>query len=184
MKTIRPWACGFTLLLLSVSCAEMYAERPVGVAIDLTENCAAGPYCVTGAVTAQNGTPVAGVRCVAEWSEEEPTVVYSNRQGLFLMSGLSYLPRKLRFEKDGFETQPVSVVAAIRQRLGGADSGAGGNGEGAGAQAANTEGQEGGLTQPLLGDNLSRSDELSPEELFDFGSGSTMRVLITMRRVK
>jgi hypothetical protein len=36
----------------------------------------------------------------------------------------------------------------------------------------------------LLGDNLSASDQLSPEELFDFGSGSTMRVIITMRRVK
>jgi hypothetical protein len=105
------------------------------------------------------------------------------------MSSLSYLPRKLRFEKDGFETQPVSVVATIRRALG-SDSGAGGSPESAGvsAQAANTEGQEGGVMTtsplPLLGEDLRPSDELTPEELFDFGSGSTMRVLVTMRRVK
>jgi hypothetical protein len=194
--------------VLVASCAEMYTRQPVGASIDLADTCGVGPYCVSGAVTGQDGAPLAGVRCVAEWSEDEPTVVVSDRRGLFAMLGLPALPRKLRFEKDGFEAQPVSVVAELRRRSGGADAtaapapvatGAGASptqpGQSVGAAAAVGSGgtentsessapsssDAGATNRALIGDDL-RANELSPEEQFDFGDGRTIRVFVTMRR--
>jgi hypothetical protein len=166
--TIGRWASVLVgLLLLALSCSEMYAHRPIGASIELAENCAAGPYCVTGAVSAENGTPVPGVRCTAEWSEEEPTVVFSDRHGLFMMDGLRYLPRHLRFEREGFEAQPVSVVDVLRGHAASPDD--------AGSEAPLT------TTGPLIGEGEVAADEVPADQLFDFGNGSTMRVLVTMR---
>lgn len=153
---------------MGLSCDAMYAKRPVGASIELAEACAAGPYCVAGAVSAENGTPVPGVRCTAEWSEDEPTVVFSDRHGLFMMDGLRSLPRHLRFDKEGFEGQPVSVVDVLRGRVANSDD--------AGPEAPAT-------TTPLLGEGEVAADEVPADQLFDFGNGSTMRVLVTMRHI-
>jgi hypothetical protein len=194
MITVRRLAFLLAAPLAAGSCAEMYAQRAVGVgSIEFSDNCAAGPYCVSGEVTAQSGAPLAGVRCVAEWFDQEPTLVLSDRRGLFAMMGLHALPRKLRFEKDGFETQPVSVVAELRRRAGGGDaapapvaaqevgaapsSASGAEGSGASAPDAGVS------TRALIGDDLKVNDvDMRPDELFDFGNGSTIRVFVTMRR--
>ena len=187
----------------------MYTQHPVGVeSIELSDKCASGPYCVSGAVTAQNGAPIAGVRCVAEWFEQEPTVVTSDRRGLFAMVGLKALPRKLRFEKDGYETQPVSIVEELRRRAAAADAAAaqavaqeaggaplakagsaGASGaEGSGgteipAEAANSVRPDAGPGRKLIGDDWSANDDdKSPDQIFDFGDGNTIRLVITMRR--
>lgn len=189
----------------------MYAQHPVGVeSLELSDKCASGPYCVSGAVTGQNGAPIAGVRCVAEWFEQEPTVVLSDRRGLFAMVGLRALPRKLRFEKEGFETQPVSIVEELRRRAALADAAAAQvvAQEAGGAAMAKTGGSpasvsgaegSGGIESPgeasnqirpdagpgrkLIGDDWSANDDdKSPDQLFDFGDGNTIRLVVTMRR--
>ncbi|HEY3593174.1 MAG TPA: hypothetical protein VGL13_04850 [Polyangiaceae bacterium] len=170
------------------SCAEMYAQHPVEASIEFAESCAAGPYCVTGAVAGQNGMALYGVRCVAEWSEDEPTVVFSDHHGLFAMSGLRALPRQLRFEKDGFEMQPVSVVTVLRRRAAAARADAStastpGVVASAGGKDGTQETSAEAGSQKLIGDDYSAADDIPDDELFDHGSGRTMRVLVTMRRL-
>jgi hypothetical protein len=207
MVTIRCWALLLALPLATGSCAEMYAQRAVGASVELAETCAAGPYCVTGAIMTQNGTPISGVRCIAEWSDDEPTLAFSDHHGLFEMSALRAIPRKLRFEKDGFEAQPVSVVDHLRHRAalkdaatmaelgregpatapssstaaGTASTSAVASNGGAVNPTDDTAATEAGTPTRLLGEGATATDD-NPDQQFDFGDGSTLRVFVTMRR--
>jgi hypothetical protein len=187
MMTIRGLAYAVVALTLNTSCAEMYAERTVGAAIEFTDSCAAGPHCVTGSVANQRGAPLSGVRCIAEWSESEPTLAVSDRHGLFAMVGLQALPRHFRFEKNGFDTQLLSVDALMHRSARRDAAGAGIDATSGGADATNggaadaMSGETPAFTTPLIGEDSLAGQENEPD--LDFGNGKTMRLLVTMRRV-
>src|SRR6476660_3893419 len=101
--------------LLAVSCLDLTVHQPVGTSVEFVDGCGAGPFCVMGEVESQRGHPVGGVRCVALGAGNDAVAV-SNRSGEFIIDGLKSLPRDLRFEKEGFEAQAVSVASVLDQR--------------------------------------------------------------------
>ncbi len=82
---------------------------PVSKPVILPTRCERGPYCVTGEVDDQFSGAVEGVKCIALLETGSRTVL-SDAHGVFFMDGLAALPRQVRFEKAGFNTQSVAVL--------------------------------------------------------------------------
>jgi hypothetical protein len=148
-----------SLSLFAASCLDLTVHQPVGTSVEFVDGCGAGPYCVLGEVESQRGLPVGGVRCMAVGAGSEAVAV-SNRSGEFVIDGLKSLPRNLRFEKDGFEAQVVSVASVLDQRSRVATVGAP-------PDQPDRRGED-----ALIGDD---------QDSFDEGNG--MRLLVTMRRM-
>jgi hypothetical protein len=145
--------------VLGVSCLDLTVHQPVGASVELVDGCGAGPYCVMGEVESQRGLPVGGVKCIAVGAGPDAVSV-TNRSGEFFIDGLQSLPRNLRFEKDGFEAQAVSVASVLDQHSRVATIGA------PPAQAPSA-----------AIDAAADDDQDSVEE------GNGMRLLVTMRRL-
>jgi hypothetical protein len=82
---------------------------PIAKPVVLPTRCDRGPYCVTGEVDDQFSIAVEGVKCIALLENGSRTVL-SDAHGVFFMDGLAALPRQVRFEKAGFNTQSVAVL--------------------------------------------------------------------------
>jgi len=91
------------------SCASAPATLPTPAPIVLETRCARGPYCVTGEVDDQFSIAVEAVKCIALVENGSRTVL-SDARGVFFMDGLATLPRQVRFEKAGYNTQSVTVL--------------------------------------------------------------------------
>lgn len=147
------------LALFAASCLDLTVHQPVGTSVEFADGCGAGPYCVVGEVDSQRGLPVAGVRCVAVGAGPEAVAV-SSRSGEFVIDGLTSLPHNLRFEKDGFEAQAVSVQTVLDQRGHVATVGAPPN-------------------QPdRVGEDAALDDDQDSYE-----EGNSMHLMVTMRRL-
>jgi Carboxypeptidase regulatory-like domain len=96
-----------TIAALS-SCAS--APPPVPAPVVLATRCVRGPFCVTGEVDDQFSAAVEGVKCIALNETGSSTTVLSDARGVFFMDGLTSLPRQVRFEKTGFNSQTVAVL--------------------------------------------------------------------------
>jgi hypothetical protein len=75
----------------------------------LPTRCDRGPYCIAGEVDDQFSIAVEGAKCIALLESGSRTVL-SDARGVFFMDGIASLPRQVRFEKAGFNTQSVSVL--------------------------------------------------------------------------
>ena len=75
----------------------------------LATRCERGPFCITGEVDDQFSIAVEGAKAIALLETGSRTVL-SDARGVFFMDGLATLPRQVRFEKAGFNTQSVSVL--------------------------------------------------------------------------
>lgn len=153
------WALA-ALSLFAASCLDLTVHQPVGTSVEFVDGCTTGPYCVTGEVESQRGLPVGGVRCVAVGAGPEAAAV-SSRSGEFVIDGLTSLPRNLRFEKEGFEAQAVSVASVLDQR-----------GRVATVGMAPDQPDRVGQDMAVIDDD---------QDSFDEGNG--MRLLVTMRRL-
>jgi hypothetical protein len=145
--------------LAQASCLDLTVHQPVGTSVEFVDGCGAGPFCVTGEVDSQRGLPVAGVKCIAMVGGET-SVAVSSRSGEFVIDGLRELPRKMRFEKEGFEAQAVSVADVLDHR-----------------QQATTVGMPPNRPDREQEASVNEDDQDSYEE------GNGMRLLVTMRRL-
>lgn len=82
---------------------------PVATPVVLPTRCERGPFCITGEVDDQFSIAVEGAKAIALLETGSRTVL-SDARGVFFMDGLATLPRQVRFEKAGFNTQSVSVL--------------------------------------------------------------------------
>lgn len=86
------------------------AARPDPVV--LAERCDRGPFCVTGEIDDQFSAAVEAAKCIALREDGGSTTVLSDKRGVFFLDGLATAPRQVRFEKAGFNSQTVSVLAS------------------------------------------------------------------------
>ena len=91
------------------SCASAPATPPPPAPVVLATRCVRGPFCVTGEIDDQFSIPVEGAKAIALLANGSRTVL-SDARGVFFMDGLDSLPRQVRFEKAGYNTQSVSVL--------------------------------------------------------------------------
>jgi hypothetical protein len=96
--------------LTAAGCAT--APPPRAPVVVLAERCVRGPFCVTGEVDDQFSVAVEGVKCIALGETGGSTTVLSDGRGVFFMDGLPSLPSQIRFERAGFNSQSVAVLAA------------------------------------------------------------------------
>jgi hypothetical protein len=82
---------------------------PIATPVVLATRCERGPFCITGEVDDQFSIAVEGAKAIALLESGSRTVL-SDARGVFFMDGLATLPRQVRFEKAGFNTQSVSVL--------------------------------------------------------------------------
>jgi hypothetical protein len=146
--------------LFAASCLDLTIHQPVGASVEFVDQCREGPYCVIGEVESQRGLPVGGVRCLAVGAGPDAVAV-SNRSGEFFIDGLKSLPRNLRFEKEGFEAQAVSVASVLDQHSRVATVGA----------------------PPDQPDRLGQDAAVADDDQDSYDEGNGMRLLVTMRRL-
>jgi hypothetical protein len=96
-------------LLVALAACGSAPPPPVAKPVVLPTRCERGPYCVTGEVDDQFSIAVEGAKCIALLESGSRTVL-SDAHGVFYMDGLAALPRQVRFEKAGFNTQSVAVL--------------------------------------------------------------------------
>ena len=106
MSRARLTTIALGVWLASCSSAQ---QPPIATPVVLPTRCERGPFCITGEVDDQFSIAVEGAKCIALLETGSRTVV-SDGRGFFFMDGLATLPRQVRFEKAGFNTQSVSVL--------------------------------------------------------------------------
>jgi hypothetical protein len=93
----------------STTTATMFT--PSAGPVVLAQTCPDGPYCITGQIDDQYAVPVPGVRCSVRGEQGQVLHTKSDARGVFLLDELPVLPREIRFEKPGYASETVSVVA-------------------------------------------------------------------------